>query len=56
MRHAFYIGYRFALSIIEEVELLGVSSIIDKILSTEHELGFTMTRMERERVRYKSLE
>ena len=56
VRHAFYIGYRFALSIIEEVELLGVSSIIDKILSTEHELGFTMTRMERERVRYKSLE
>jgi len=43
-------GYRYALSIIEEVAPLGSTlELIGKTLMTEHELGFTQTRLEQER-------
>lgn len=49
LRHAFYLGYRYALSIIGEVEPIGAtSSIVGKILLTEHELGLTFTLEELE--------
>lgn len=49
LRHAFYMGYRYALSIINEVGPCGTyMKIIDKILLTEHELCFTRTVTERE--------
>ena len=42
-------GYRYALSIIEEVAPLGGTlDLIGKTLMTEHELGFTQTRLEQE--------
>lgn len=50
LRYAFYIGYRYALSIIEDVAPPGSTrDIIGKTLLTEHELGFTQTRLEQER-------
>ena len=50
LRYAFYMGYRYALSIIEEVAPLGSTlELIGKTLMTEHELGFTQTRLEQER-------
>ncbi len=49
-RHAFYTGYRYALSVVGQVAPLGETySIIDKILTTEHGLCFTRTVEERER-------
>ncbi len=49
LRYAFYMGYRYALSIIEEVAPLGGTlDLIGKTLMTEHELGFTQTRLEQE--------
>lgn len=41
-------GYRYALSIVEEIDLLGVAKITDKVLYTEYTLGFTMTGKEKE--------
>lgn len=50
LRHAFYMGYRYALSLIEEIGPIGTTyQIIEKTLMTEHELGFTSTAEERER-------
>lgn len=50
LRHSFYLGYRYALSMMEDVEAIGTSTrYIEKILLTEHELGFTPTVAERER-------
>lgn len=48
LRYAFYLGYRYALSMIEEIKTLNVEDITDKILYTEYELGLTMTCKERE--------
>lgn len=49
LRYAFYMGYRYALSIIEKVAPLGGTlDLIGKTLMTEHELGFTQTRLEQE--------
>lgn len=48
LRYAFYLGYRYALSIIGDVKPLDIGKIVDKILCTEHELAFTMTFEERE--------
>ena len=48
LRYSFYIGYRYALSIIEGIDPLGVTGITDKMLYTEYELSFTMTRKEKE--------
>lgn len=50
LRHSFYIGYRYALDIVEEIDLLGTAKIADKILYTEYKLGFTMTGKEREQL------
>lgn len=49
MRYSFYKGYRYALDIVEEIDLLGTVKITEKILYTEYKLGFTMTRKEREK-------
>lgn len=50
LRHAFYMGYRSALSLIEEIGPIGATyRIIEKTLMTEYELGFTSTAEERER-------
>ena len=50
LRHAFYMGYRYALSIIEDVEPIGATyQIIEKTLMTEYEIGFISTTEERER-------
>lgn len=50
LRHAFYMGYRYALFIIEEVEPIGATfQIVEKTLMTEYEIGFTCTAEERER-------
>lgn len=49
LRHSFYLGYRSALSCIDETIPFGGSfSITNQILHTEHELGFTHTIAERE--------
>ncbi len=50
LRHAFYMGYRYALSIIEDVAPIGATyQIIEKTLMTEYEIGFISTTEERER-------
>lgn len=49
LRYSFYMGYRYALDIVEEIDLLGTVKITEKILYTEYKLGFTMTRKEREK-------
>lgn len=51
LRHAFYMGYRYAISMIEEVEPLGTYQMIEKTLMTEYEIGFISTTEERERCR-----
>lgn len=49
LRYAFYLGYRYAFSIVEDVAPDGsVMDIIGKTLLTEHALGFTQTWWERE--------
>lgn len=49
-RYSFYLGYRYGLSIVQEVAPIGsIWSILDKILLTEHQLAFTFTQAERER-------
>lgn len=49
LRYAFYMGYRYALAVIEDINPFGVMDIADKILNMEHSLGFTMTYRDRER-------
>lgn len=48
LRYSFYMGYRYALNIVEEIDLLGVAKITDKVLYTEYELGFVTTGKEKE--------
>lgn len=49
-RYAFYLGYRYGLSILEAVAPVGtITGMVDKILLTEHQLAFTFTCAERER-------
>lgn len=48
LRYAFYLGYRYALSIIDEIKPMEIENIIDKILCTEYELDFTMPCQARE--------
>lgn len=48
LRYAFYIGYRYAISIIESVNPLAGADIADRILCTEYELSFITTRKEQE--------
>lgn len=52
LRYSFYLGYRYALSIIGDIKPLSIGKITNKILCTEHELAFTMTCEERERQKY----
>lgn len=40
LRYSFYIGYRYALSVIEDTVPLGAAGVKEKILYTEQELGF----------------
>lgn len=47
-RHAFYIGYRYALSIVDIVQPARYCITPRKLLITEHDLGFTKTVEERE--------
>ncbi|RKJ67736.1 hypothetical protein D7X33_24760 [Butyricicoccus sp. 1XD8-22] len=50
MRHAFYLGYRYALSIIRDIDTIpAYSKITAKTLLLEHELAFTFTLEEREK-------
>ncbi|RKJ83039.1 hypothetical protein D7X33_00865 [Butyricicoccus sp. 1XD8-22] len=50
MRHAFYLGYRYALSIIQGIATTSAyRKIIAKTLLIEHELAFTLTLEEREK-------
>ena len=52
LRYAFYMGYRYALYIIEEVEPIGATlNMIEKIQLTEYEIGFTTAVDDRERRR-----
>lgn len=53
LRYAFYIGYRYAFSLIEEMNPFGLANVIDKILYTEYDLGFIMTYAEKEQEKYK---
>lgn len=49
LRHSFYMGYRYAIEIINHVKPLSASmNMIDKILLTEYELGFIRTLSEQE--------
>lgn len=48
LRYSFYMGYRYALNIVEKIDLFGVAKITDKVLYTEYTLGFTMTGKEKE--------
>lgn len=53
MRHAFYLGYRYALSMIRSiVSQSEYDGLIAKTLLLEHELAFTQTREERERAAF----
>lgn len=54
LRYSFYLGYRYALSIIGDIKPLDIGKIINKILCTEHQLAFTLTYEERERQKYMS--
>ena len=50
LQHSFYLGYRCALSVIKAVTPFdGATRMTEKILLTEHEIGFTKTCEERER-------
>lgn len=50
LRHGFYLGYRYGLSIIDQVMPIGtMEHMAENILRTEHELGITFTGAERER-------
>lgn len=50
LQHSFYLGYRCALSVIKTVMPFdGATHMTEKILLTEHEIGFTKTCEERER-------
>lgn len=46
--HSYYCGYRAAIALIEEVVPLGATGMIEKILMTEYELGFTTPYWSRE--------
>lgn len=49
LRYSFYLGYRYALSILELVAPLGdMQPMRNQLLLTEHQLGLTMTWEERE--------
>jgi hypothetical protein len=49
LRHSFYLGYRYAISVIDNVKPLSVSlDMTGKILLTEYELGFIRTLSEQE--------
>jgi len=49
LRHSFYMGYRYAIEIINHVKPLSASiNMNDKILLTEYELGFIRTLSEQE--------
>lgn len=49
VRHAYYLGYRSALSAADKVNRVGFCDPLnDKILATENELGLTLTVAERE--------
>lgn len=41
LRYSFYMGYRYALDIVGEIDSLGIVKILDKVLDTEYKLGFT---------------
>lgn len=43
LRYSFYMGYRYALNIVGEVDLPGIAKITDKISYTEYTLGFART-------------
>ena len=47
--HAFYIGYRFGLDIIDAVVPMGAMDLMPKTLYLEYELGFTTPYKSRER-------
>lgn len=50
LRHAFYLGYRYALSILDRLEPgRTMEQMLPHVLLTEHELGLTLTQRERER-------
>lgn len=53
MRHAFYLGYRYALSIIRGIATIpACSKITARTLLLEHELALTLTAEEREKYKY----
>lgn len=54
LRHSFYTGYRYALSVLDDVQPGAPHTIMGKLLVTEHDLCFTQTVAERERFRQKS--
>lgn len=50
LRYGFYMGYRASLSVIQELfPAEGFLNMVGKVFLTEHELGLTETREERER-------
>ena len=49
--YSFYIGYRFGLEILDEVEPLSAAKLLPKTLFMEYELGFTTPYSIRERKR-----
>lgn len=58
LRHSFYLGYRYALSVINCVKPLNVSlEMISKTLLTEYELGFIspLSEQENQTVRHTSM-
>ncbi len=49
LRHSFYTGYGYALSVLDDVHSDASYTIMGKLLITEHDLCFTQTVAERER-------
>lgn len=48
---AYYLGYRFALNVIERVRPMATQNMIDQILVIEYQLGITLSAAERESIR-----
>ena len=48
---AYYLGYRFALNVIERVRPMATQSMMDQILVIEYQLGITRSAAERESIR-----
>ena len=48
---AYYLGYRMALEVIEQVHPMATQNMMDQILIIEYQLGITLSAAEKERMK-----